>query len=142
MAGTLDGAALAGAGTSLVDLTRFTDDRGELIIGDHLPFEVRRIFTVAGVPPGADRGIHAHRACQQFLVCLRGSVVALVDDGTRRQSVLLDDPAVGLHMPALTWGTQTDYSSDALLLVLASDPYDVNDYIDDYAEFTALVKAS
>ncbi|MEO5921638.1 MAG: FdtA/QdtA family cupin domain-containing protein [Pseudolysinimonas sp.] len=142
MAGTLDGAPLEVAGTRLVDLVRFLDDRGELIIGDHLPFAARRIFTVAGVPAGSDRGIHAHRACEQFLVCLRGSVVALVDDGTRRQSVLLDDPAAGLYMPALTWGTQTDYSADALLLVLASDPYDVSDYIDDYAEFTALVKAS
>jgi dTDP-4-dehydrorhamnose 3,5-epimerase-like enzyme len=138
MAGTLDGSALSVGGTLLIDLARFTDDRGLLIVGDHLPFAARRIFTVQGVPAGSDRGIHAHRACEQLLVCLQGSVQAMVDDGVTRQVVLLDDPAVGLYMPALTWGTQQDYSPDAVLLVLASDPYDVTDYIDDYAEFRAL----
>jgi dTDP-4-dehydrorhamnose 3,5-epimerase-like enzyme len=135
------GGALEVGGTRLIDFGRFADDRGLLIVGDELPFAVNRIFTVQGVPPGADRGIHAHRSCQQLLVCLQGSVVAMVDDGTREQSVVLDDPAVALYMPALTWGTQRDYSADAVLLVLASDPYDVADYIDEYAEFQQLVGA-
>ena len=138
MAGTIDGSPLAVGGTRLIDFGRFADDRGLLIVGDHLPFGARRIFTVQGVPDGADRGIHAHRSCEQLLVCMQGSVRAVVDDGVRAQEVLLDDPAVGLYMPALTWGTQRDYSDDALLLVLASDPYDVDDYIDDYAEFQKL----
>lgn len=138
MSRILDGDALRVGGTRLIDLARFVDDRGTLIVGDHLPFEVRRIFTVQGVPPGADRGIHAHRSCEQLLICLQGSVHALVDDGRQQQVVVLDDPAEGLYMPALTWGTQRDYSSDAVLLVLASQPYDVGDYIDDYDEFRAL----
>lgn len=142
MAGTLDGAPLTVGGTRLLDFGRFVDDRGLLIVGDQLPFGARRIFTVQGVPPGADRGIHAHRSCQQLLVCLQGSVVAVVDDGVHEQQVLLDDPAVALYMPALTWGTQRDYSPDAVLLVLASDPYDVEDYIDDYAEFQRLAGAA
>ena len=129
-------------GTRLIDFGRFVDDRGTLIVGDGLPFGARRIFTVQGVPEGADRGIHAHRACQQLLVCLQGSVVAVVNDGETEHRVLLDDPAVGLYMPALTWGTQKDYSPDAVLLVLASDPYDVEDYIDDFAEFRALAQAA
>jgi UDP-2-acetamido-3-amino-2,3-dideoxy-glucuronate N-acetyltransferase len=138
MAGVIGGGPLEVGGTRLIDFGRFADDRGLLIVGDRLPFDVRRIFTVQGVPAGADRGIHAHRSCEQLLVCQQGSVVAVVDDGTREQRVLLDDPAVGLYMPALTWGTQRDYSPDALLLVLASDPYDVADYIDDYDEFRDL----
>lgn len=142
MAGVIGGGDLVVAGTRLIEFGRFPDARGELIVGDHLPFGVRRIFSVSGVPAGADRGIHAHRTCEQLLVCQTGSVVAVVDDGVREQRVLLDDPAVGLYMPALTWGTQRDYSPDATLLVLASDPYDVADYIDDYAEFQALVGAA
>jgi UDP-2-acetamido-3-amino-2,3-dideoxy-glucuronate N-acetyltransferase len=138
MAGTLDGAALHIGGTRLFDMKRFLDDRGELIVGDNLPFAAGRIFTVQAVPAGSDRGVHAHRVCEQLLVCLRGSVVATIDDGRASQNVLLDDPAVGLYMPALTWGTQRDYSSDALLLVLASHPYDAGDYIDDYSEFQTL----
>jgi UDP-2-acetamido-3-amino-2,3-dideoxy-glucuronate N-acetyltransferase len=141
MAGVVGGAPLEVAGTRLIPFGRFPDDRGLLIVGDHLPFDVRRIFTVQGVPPGADRGIHAHRLCAQLLVCQQGSVVAVVNDGEREQEVLLDDPAVGLYMSALVWGTQRDYSPDAQLLVLASHPYDVADYIDDYSEFQSLVRA-
>jgi len=129
-------------GARLIDFGRVHDDRGLLIVGDHLPFGARRIFTVQGVPDGANRGIHAHRKCQQLLVCLQGSVVAVVDDGVQRREVVLDDPAVALYMPALTWGTQNNYSADAVLLVLASDHYDKADYIDDYAEFQALAGAS
>jgi len=142
MAGVVGGGVLEVGGTRLIDFGRYADDRGLLIVGDRLPFEARRIFTVQGVPPGADRGIHAHRSCAQLLVCLQGSVHAMVDDGARQQVVLLDDPAVALFMPALTWGTQRDYSPDAVLLVLASHVYDVDDYIDDYAEFQALVGVS
>jgi hypothetical protein len=142
MTEVVGGGALEVGGTRLIDFAPFRDDRGLLIVGDPLPFPVRRIFTVQGVPTGSDRGIHAHRSCEQLLVCLQGSVVAMVDDGAREQSVLLDDPAVALYMPALTWGTQRDYSPDAVLLVLASDEYDVGDYIDDYAEFQRLAGAA
>jgi len=62
----------------------------------------------------------------------------VIDDGTRREEIVLDSPTRGLYMPALTWGTQYNYSPDALLLVLASDPYDADDYIHDYDEFCAL----
>jgi hypothetical protein len=67
-------------------------------------------------------------------------VTALIDDGVNRRELALDDPATGLYMPALTWGTQYRYSEDALLLVLASDPYDADDYIHEYDEFAALAR--
>jgi hypothetical protein len=69
-------------------------------------------------------------------------VTAVVDDGEHREEIVLDRPSVGLYMPALTWGTQYRYSPDAVLLVLASDRYDVEDYIDDYEEFRALSRAA
>lgn len=127
--------------TRLIALPQIVADNGSLVVAEHpagLPFVARRMFALFGVPEGEARGIHAHRECEQFLICLRGSVTALVDDGHNRRELLLDRPDRGLYMPALTWGTQRDYSPDALLLVLASHEYDGDDYIHDYAEFQQL----
>jgi len=132
-------------GVQLVDLTLIAGDNGTLVVGEHptqLPFRVERLFTLLGIPEGEVRGTHAHRECEQFLVCLTGSVTALVDDGTTRAEVELDRPSLGLYMPPLTWGTQYRYSPDAVLVVLASHPYDADDYIHDYDEFRALAAHS
>ena len=132
-------------GVTLVELKSIVADNGSLVIGerpDELPFSVERIFTLFDIPEGEVRGTHAHRKCEQFLICMRGSVVAVVDDGTTKVEVLLDRPSVGLYMPALTWGTQYKYSSDALLVVLASDAYEADDYIHEYDEFLALSAAN
>ena len=128
-------------GASLVELNLIAGDNGSLVVGEtpgQLPFTVERIFTLFDIPEGEVRGTHAHRQCQQFLICQRGSVTAVVDDGANRAEVVLDRPNLGLYMPALTWGTQYRYSADAILLVLASDPYDADDYIHDYDEFLGL----
>ena len=104
-----------------------------------LPFSPARVFTVFDVPSELVRGSHAHRSCELFLVCVRGSLNCVVDDGRHRDEVRLADPDHGLHLPALVWGTQYKYSRDAVLLVLASEPYDPADYIRDYDEFRRLV---
>lgn len=106
-----------------------------------LPFVPRRFFAVLDVPSRDVRGEHAHKRCEQFLVALRGSVTCVVDDGHHRRTVVLDRPDVGLHMPAMTWGTQYRYSEDAVLGVFASLPYDADDYIREYDAFLALVAA-
>jgi UDP-2-acetamido-3-amino-2,3-dideoxy-glucuronate N-acetyltransferase len=137
---TAEGTELVG-GARLVHLTRADDMRGSLAASEltkDLPFQPRRFFVVYRVPSAEARGEHAHRACHQFLVCLAGSLVVLVDDGTNRAQVLLDDPGLGLYMPPMVWGTQYAHSTDAILAVLASDPYDSNDYIRDYDEFLRL----
>jgi UDP-2-acetamido-3-amino-2,3-dideoxy-glucuronate N-acetyltransferase len=125
----------------LVGLTQFLDVTGNLVIAEisgQLPFVATRVFVISGVPEGQPRGIHAHRVCAQFLICVSGSVRAMVDNGDRREVLLLDSPAQGLFMPPMTWGTQYDYSPDAVLLVLASHIYDADDYIHDYDEFLRL----
>ena len=129
------------AKSHVVELKGFADAKGSLVVAEvaaQLPFTAARIFIISGVPEGEPRGIHAHRACGQFLVCVSGSVKAMVDDGSRREVVTLDRPSLGLYMPPLTWGAQYDYSPDAVLIVLASHPYDADDYIHEYEEFLAL----
>jgi carbonic anhydrase/acetyltransferase-like protein (isoleucine patch superfamily)/dTDP-4-dehydrorhamnose 3,5-epimerase-like enzyme len=122
-------------------LTREADLRGSLMAAEFadLPFVPQRVFTVLDVPSEAVRGSHAHRECAQFLVCLSGSVNCLIDDGRARDQVRLEGPRFGLYMPPMIWGTQYKYSQDAVLLVLASHPYDPDDYIRDYDEFLEAV---
>ena len=125
-------------GAQLVRIRRADDLRGSLIsleLDDDLPFRPRRFFTVFGVPSKDVRGAHAHHRCEQFLVCVSGSVVCVVDDGASRREILLDRPDLGLHMPAMLWGTQYRYSENAVLAVFASHPYDPDDYIRDYESF-------
>jgi UDP-2-acetamido-3-amino-2,3-dideoxy-glucuronate N-acetyltransferase len=121
-------------------LTRVVDMRGSLSVGEFgrsVPFAPKRYFLVFDVPGREVRGEHAHRECHQFLVCVRGSVQALVDDGTRRAQVSLDRADVGLYIPPMIWGTQYRYSDDAMLLVFASHYYDANEYIRDHATWLA-----
>jgi acetyltransferase-like isoleucine patch superfamily enzyme len=127
---------------SLYRLQLIRDMRGDLAVGEYgpdFPFTPKRHFTVFNVPSREVRGAHAHRNCHQFLVCVQGSCVVLVDDGQNQAEVVLDRPNVGLFLPAMVWGTQWRFSADAVLLVFASEPYDPDDYIRDYAEFRRLV---
>ncbi len=139
-----------GSATTLVQgvmihrLPSVYDLRGNLSFGEsnlHIPFAVKRYFLVFGVSSQQIRGEHAHRALQQFLICVHGSCHIVADDGNARQEFALDRPFVGLHLQPMTWAVQYKFSSDAVLLVLASDSYDAGDYIRDYAEFLTLRKS-
>jgi UDP-2-acetamido-3-amino-2,3-dideoxy-glucuronate N-acetyltransferase len=131
-------------GVVLHRLPHFADYRGLLSVaetGDQIPFEVKRFFLVSGVSRTDIRGEHAHRALRQLLVCVHGSCEAIADDGANRQSFLLDGPSIALLLPPMVWGIQHRFTTDAVLLVLASEKYDPADYIRDYAEFLELAKA-
>ena len=127
-------------GVRLVPLTLAVDLRGSLVVaetGDHLPFDVNRVFVVYDVPSLESRGAHAHRECHQFLVALGGSVNVIMSDGEVSDEVVLDSPTHGLYLPPMTWGTQYQYSTSASLLVMASHPYDSSDYIRDFSDYLA-----
>jgi acetyltransferase-like isoleucine patch superfamily enzyme/dTDP-4-dehydrorhamnose 3,5-epimerase-like enzyme len=114
------------------------DMRGNLSareVGQGLPFVPKRYFVVHDVPSKEVRGEHAHRELEQLLVCIKGSVAVVVDDGSRRQEVTLDSPELALYVPPMVWGTQYKYTADAALLVLASDVYRASDYIREYDQF-------
>lgn len=131
-------------GVTLHRLRQVNDPRGNLSAGEFphdVPFPVRRYFLVYDVPSTETRGEHAHRACHQFLICTKGSVAVVVDDGTHRQEFRLDRPELGIHMPPMVWGIQYKYSSDAVLLVFASHHYEATDYVRNYDEFIALKHA-
>jgi acetyltransferase-like isoleucine patch superfamily enzyme/dTDP-4-dehydrorhamnose 3,5-epimerase-like enzyme len=126
-------------GVHVQRFAHFADLRGSLTSGEapseSVPFVPRRWFLVYDVPSPEVRGAHAHRRCHQFLVCVSGEVTVAVDDGINRAEVVLEDPTLGVYVPPMIWGSQYRYGPDAALLVLASDPYDPDDYIRDYEEF-------
>jgi len=131
-------------GVRLHVMPEVRDMRGDLCaaeVGRDVPFAVRRSFLVYNVPNAEIRGEHAHRACAQFLMAVRGSVHVVADDGLAREEFRLDRPNLGLYIPPMTWGTQYRYSQDGVLLALASEPYDPADYIRDYAQFLAAIHA-
>jgi len=127
-------------GVTLHRVRSVEDLRGNLCAGEFartVPFIPQRYFLVFDVPSRRVRGEHAHITCEQFLVCVNGSLSVVADDGTAREEFLLDSPNLGLYLPPMTWGVQYRFSPDAMLLVFASDYYDPQDYIRDYREFKA-----
>ena len=136
--------ATAVKGVTLHTLPLIPDMRGSLTVCEferQVPFVPRRTFMVFDVPSREVRGEHAHLRCHQFLICVRGSCAVVADDGTSKVEVTLDTPNLGLYLPPLTWGIQYKYSSDALLMVFASDYYEPTDYIRSYSEFLATIQS-
>ena len=128
-------------GVTLHELPRIEDMRGNLSVGEFersIPFQAKRYFLVFDVPSREIRGEHAHHINDQFLICIKGSCSVVADDGKQCREFLLDRPNLGVFLPAMVWGIQYKYSSDAILLVFASEYYDADDYIRDYDEFIAL----
>jgi UDP-2-acetamido-3-amino-2,3-dideoxy-glucuronate N-acetyltransferase len=130
-------------GVTLHKLPLINDLRGDLCFGEFakiIPFSPRRFFLVFNVPNKEVRGAHAHRRCHQFMVCTKGSVSVVVDDGNVREELTLDSPDLGLHIPPMIWGIQHRYSPDVALLVFASRVYEPHDYIRDYDQYLHLKK--
>lgn len=131
-------------GASVHIVKRVFDQRGDLVVAhfeDEIPFQPKRFFTIFNVPETDIRGEHAHKSCHQFLMCVRGSVIATVDNGKSQKTIKLDRPNIGVYMPPMTWGIQSEYSPDAVLLVFASDEYDPDDYIRNYEHFLKITKS-
>jgi hypothetical protein len=105
--------------------------------GDHIPFDIARVYYLYDVPGGATRGGHAHRELQQLIVATSGSLEVVIDDGSSRKGIKLNRSFVGLYVPAMIWRELVDFSSGSVCMVLASDHYDEADYIRNYDEFRA-----
>lgn len=129
---------LSVGGARLYELPLIQDLRGSLTfaeIDQSLPFTPKRYFMVFDVPSKEVRGEHAHRQCHQFLICIKGNCSVVVDDGKDRAEIVLNRPNIGLHIAPMVWATEYKYSPDAVLMVLASDVYQSDDYIRDYDQF-------
>ncbi|WP_368168895.1 MULTISPECIES: sugar 3,4-ketoisomerase [unclassified Aeromonas] len=128
---------------NLINFNALGDDRGHLVAIEenrHVPFEIKRVYYLFDTKLDVARGFHAHKAVKQVAICLTGSCRFVMDDGSNKQSVVLDSPAQGLLIDIMQWHEMYDFSHDCVLLVLASDIYDESDYIRNYDEFIAASK--
>lgn len=124
----------------LIDLPKIQDPRGNLTFvegGEHIPFDIQRVYYLYDVPGGADRGAHAHRNLHQFVVAMSGSFDIVLDDGFQKKRFHLNRSYFGLYICPMMWRYLDNFSSGAVCMVLASAKYNPADYIRDYVEFTA-----
>lgn len=119
-------------------LPQIHDPRGDLTFvegGNHIPFEIARVYYLYNVPVDSDRGGHAHRELEQVVFALSGSFRMKIDDGTAKSEYWLRDPCKGLYISKLVWREMDCFSQGAVCMVLASHRYDEADYFRDYESF-------
>jgi hypothetical protein len=126
------------ADCTTIELPKVRDPCGNLTFiesGQHVPFEVKRVFWVYDVPTAESRGGHAHKTLHEVIVCLSGGVDVLLDDGFERRVVHLNRPWIGLHVPPMVWVAQENFAPGTACLMLVSTLFDERDYIRDYDTF-------
>ena len=127
----------------MLDLPKIVDPRGNLTVAEQLknvPFDIARVYWTYDVPGGESRGGHAHKNLYQLVVAMSGSFIVNLDNGEERETILLNHPWQGLLIKPNTWRTLEDFSSGAVCLVLASEPFDLDDYIYEYEDFLEYVR--
>ncbi len=126
----------------LIELPKIVDERGNLSFIEgkqHIPFDIKRVFYIYDVPTASSRGAHAHKELHQFIICLSGGLDVSLDDGKTKKNIRLNRPWQGLHIPPMIWASEGNFDPNSLYLVLASLPYDENDYYRSYDEFLRAV---
>lgn len=120
------------------------DERGNLVViegGDNIPFDIKRVFYIYGSDETVIRGQHANKFSEFVLINVNGTSKVRLDNGVEEKVIYLDRPRMGLYIPAMLWKDMYDFSSDSVLLVLASTHYDSEEYIKDYKLFQSMVLA-
>lgn len=118
------------------------DERGSLIALEamkSIPFEIKRVYYLFATKEDVTRGLHAHKALKQVMICITGNCKVTLDDGVKRESISLDSADKGILVEGLIWREMSDFSSDCVLLVIASELFKESDYIRNYKEFRELV---
>lgn len=100
-----------------------------------VPFEIKRVYHISGVSVGAIRGAHTHKETTQALFCIQGSIVIALDDGKRKEDVFLDRPNIGVLLEPGVWHEMQEFKKDTILLVLASEKHEPEDYVRSYEDF-------
>ena len=126
------------AALSPLDFSKKGDEKGWLIAFENrhnIPFDVKRVYYIFGTQEGISRGFHAHKKSKQVLIAISGSVEIHCEMNDQKTVHLLDSPDKGLLVEGMVWHTMEKFSPDCVLLVLADDYYNEDDYIRDYQKF-------
>lgn len=125
----------------IIELPRFLDARGNLSFveqNNHIPFEIKRTYWIYDVPGGEERGGHAFRQNEEFIVALSGAFDVVVDDGQQKKTFTLNRSYYGLYVPNGLWREMKNFSTNSFALEFGSTHYDKADYIRDNEEFLKL----
>lgn len=126
----------------LIEFPQNGDERGHLVIvegNQDIPFAIKRVFYIYGSDKDVIRGRHANYNTEFVLINVAGTSKVRVDDGSRQKVFDLNRPHIGIYLPKLVWKDMYDFSPDSVLLCLASEHYDANEYIRDYDEYLKVV---
>ncbi len=122
----------------IIEFPKIKDYRGNLTFIEgpgHIPFTIARTYWIYDVPGGENRSGHANKTNQEVIISLSGAFDVVIDDGIDRKTITLNRSYNGLFIPTMVWRQFQDFSTNAVALVLASEPYDRDDYIEDDAAF-------
>lgn len=127
----------------ILELPKIADPRGNLTFvegGNHIPFDIKRVFYLYDVPGGEMRAGHSNIHSEQFIIAMSGSFDVVVDDGIEKKTFSLNRAHYGLYLPTNVWREIDNFSSGAVCLVLTSTTYTPDDYIREYDAFLTSVK--
>jgi len=122
----------------IIDLPKISDPRGNLTFveaGNHIPFDIQRVYYLYDVPGGAERGGHAHKELHQLIIAMAGSFDVVLDDGINKKRFHMNRSYYGLYVPKMIWRELDNFSSGSVCMVLASNKYEEDDYYRDYSEY-------
>lgn len=122
----------------LIHLPQIPDSRGNLTFvegGNHIPFEIQRIYYLYDVPGGSKRGGHAHKKLHQLIIAMSGSFDLLIDDGMDKKRIHLNRSYNGFYLCPMIWRVLDNFSSGSVCMVLASRRFEEDDYYREYDEF-------
>lgn len=129
----------------VIEFKEYGDKRGNLVVaeggGKDIPFDIKRVFYISGSDSEVVRGMHANRKSQFVLINVAGSSDVMVDDGNSREIIHLDKPRMALFLDTMVWKEMYNFSTDSVLMCLASEHYDETEYIREYDEFIKECKA-
>lgn len=127
----------------MMEFSQKGDERGHLVIvegAQDIPFEIKRIFYIYGSDKDIVRGQHANKKTEFVLINVSGTSKVRVCDGKGNETIyVLDRPHTGIYLPRMIWKDMYDFSEDSVLLCLASEHYDSEEYIRNYDEFVNIV---
>ena len=122
----------------IIDLPKIHDPRGNLTFiegGNHIPFDIQRVYYLYDVPGGAERGGHAHKGLHQLIIAMSGSFDVVLDDGREKKRFHLNRSYNGLYVCPMIWRELDNFSSGSVCMVLASNKYAEDDYYRNYDEY-------
>jgi hypothetical protein len=127
----------------IIELPKISDPRGNLTFiedGNHIPFDIRRVYYTYDIPGGAERGGHAHKVLHEFIIAMSGSFDVILDEGGEKKRFHLNRSYQGLYVCPMMWRELDNFSSGSVCMVLASNIYEESDYYRDYSEYLTALK--